>query len=420
MSNDFLKIFKERGYLHQITDEDGVSDMFAKSKTPCPVYIGFDCTATSLHVGSLVQIMILRVLQKAGHKPIVLLGGGTTKVGDPSGKDATRQLQTDDGIAKNMAGIKALFAKFLKFGDESTDAILVNNDEWLSGLGYINFLRDVGRHFSVNKMLSFESVKIRLEREQNLSFLEFNYMLLQAYDFVELFNKYGCRVQIGGSDQWGNIVNGIELQRRMNGSDEGKQIFGLTTPLITTSSGAKMGKTADGAVWLTDDLVSPYDYWQFWRNTDDKDVGRFLRLFTELPLDEIERLEQLEGAEINQAKIILANEATKICHGEQAAIDACDTAKKTFEGGKVGNDLPVTKVTKEEFAEGVNVIKALQLAGLVATGGEAKRLVKGGGARINDVQAKDGSAILSSEDFDASNNIKISAGKKKHALLTVE
>lgn len=416
--SEFLKIFHERGFFHQCTDEKALDELLTKKGQV--VYIGFDCTAASLHVGSLIQIMILRRLQQSGHKPIVLLGGGTTKVGDPSGKDETRKLQTSDGIAQNMAGIKKLMQKFIKFGDGETDAILVDNDEWLGKLGYIDFLRDIGSHFSVNRMLAFDSVKMRLEREQNLSFLEFNYMLLQAYDFVELYNRYGCRLQIGGSDQWGNIVNGIDLQKRLHPA-QGKErdVYGLTTPLITTASGAKMGKTAQGAVWLTEDLLSPYEYWQFWRNTEDKDVGRFLRLFTELSIPEVEKLEMLQGADINSSKIVLANEATKICHGENAAVEAANTAQKTFEQGGIGDSLPVFEIAKSELTAGIPVFKILIQAGLADSGGAAKRLIQGGGGKINDNKIEDEMLNVDLTYLNNDGVIKLSSGKKKHALIKV-
>jgi len=415
-NSEFLKIFHERGFFHQCTDDDGLDKLLSKKGQA--VYIGFDCTATSLHVGSLIQIMILRWLQKCGHKPIVLLGGGTTKVGDPSGKDETRKLQTEDGIAQNMAGIRNLMEKFIKFGDGENDAILVNNDDWLKELSYIDFLRDIGSHFSVNRMLSFESVKMRLDREQNLSFLEFNYMLLQAYDFVKLYDDYDCRVQIGGSDQWGNIVNGIDLQRRLHpGEGEQRDIYGLTTPLITTASGAKMGKTAQGAFWLTDDMVSSYDYWQFWRNTEDKDVGRFLRLFTELDIAQIEKLEALEGADINKAKIVLANEATKICHGEQAAKEAEETATKTFVQGGIGDSLPVIEIAKNDLETGIPAFKILMQAGLADSGKAAKRLIQGGGGRINDNKIEDEMLKVGLDYLNDDGVIKLSSGKKKHALV---
>lgn len=425
VQSKFLQTFKARGFLHQCTDEAGLDAVFSaaeKAGKALPVYIGFDCTAPSLHVGSLLQIMILRLVQQSGHKPIVLLGGGTTKVGDPSGKDETRKIQTDADIANNMAGIRKVFEPYIRFGNGASDAVMVNNDEWLSGLGYIAFLRDIGAHFSVNKMLSFDSVKLRLEREQNLSFLEFNYMLLQAYDFTELFTRYGCRLQIGGSDQWGNIVNGIDLQRRLHpgeGEHSAKALFGLTTPLITTASGAKMGKTAQGAVWLTADMVSPYDYWQFWRNTEDKDVGRFLRLFTELSLEEIARLETLEGAKINDAKIVLANEATALCHGKQAAADAAETARKTFEQGGFGDALPVVEVPSDELGAGIPAFKLFQLSGLAESGNAAKRLIEGGGGRINDVKVDDALQLVSMIHLNGDGVIKLSSGKKKHALVKV-
>ena len=380
---------------------------------PVTAYIGFDATADSLHAGSLVPIMLLRLLQRCGHRPIVLMGGGTTKVGDPSGKDEQRQLLTDDLIDRNIDGIKGIFEKFLTFGDGPTDAVLVNNAEWLDDLQYIQFLRDYGRHFSVNRMLSFESVKLRLEREQPLTFLEFNYMILQAYDFVELGRRYDCRLQMGGSDQWGNIVNGVELGRRV----AELELFGLTSPLLTTASGAKMGKTADGAVWLNEDRLSAYEYWQYWRNTEDADVGRFLRLFTELPLDEIARLEALEGAEINDAKIILANEATTLCHGDAAAKAAAETARRTFVEGDIGDDLPSIEVPKAELQPGIAVFALMTRAGLSKSNGEARRLIKGGGGRVNDARIADESATVSLEDLNEQGVIKLSAGRKRHALV---
>lgn len=412
-NSDFMKVFYDRGFFHQCTDEKELDAVFKSEAVP--VYIGFDCTASSLHVGSLVQIMILRWLQKCGHKPIILLGGGTTKVGDPSGKDESRKILTEEDIAANLEGIRRVFEPFITFGDGKTDAMLVNNDEWLSSLGYIEFLRDIGKHFSINRMLTFDSVKLRLEREQNLSFLEFNYMLLQAYDFAELNKRYGCRVQIGGSDQWGNIVNGVELNRRLGQ----KEVFGLTAPLITTSSGAKMGKTAQGAVWLTEDRLSSYDYWQFWRNTEDKDVGRFLKLFTDLPLDEIARLEALEGADINEAKIVLANEATALCHGEEAARNAEATAKKTFESGMIGDQLPEVDVPKVQLEQGVPAYKLLADAGICASGGEAKRIIKGGGGKVNDQKIDDAFQLIDLSHLNDDGVIKLSAGKKKHAVVKV-
>ena len=409
--SDFLKAVVERGYLHQCTDMDALDETMGKGAISA--YIGFDATADSLHAGSLVPIMLLRLLQKNGHKPIVLMGGGTTRVGDPSGKDESRQMLTEEKIEQNLAGIKRVFSKFLTFGDGPTDAVMVNNADWLMDLNYIDFLRDYGRHFSVNRMLGFESVKLRLEREQPLSFLEFNYMILQAYDFMELSRRNGCVLQMGGSDQWGNIVNGIDLTRRV---DE-KQLFGLTVPLLTTASGAKMGKTAGGAVWLNDDKLPSYDYWQYWRNTEDADVGKFLRLFTELPLDEIERLEKLEGAEINEAKKILAHEATLLCHGEEAAVRAAETAQKTFEQGAFGGDLPSIEVARGELDGGLGLLEALTRAGLTATNGEARRFVQQSAVKINDEKIDDPRAQLDAGMLNADGVIKLSVGKKKHALV---
>ncbi|TAN56215.1 MAG: tyrosine--tRNA ligase [Rhodospirillales bacterium] len=403
--SDFLNAAKARGYVHQCTDEAQLDQRLMAGVVPA--YIGFDCTAPSLHVGSLVSIMLLRLLQKSGHKPIVLMGGGTTKVGDPSGKDESRKLLSDEDIASNMAGIKNVFSRFLTFGDGPTDAVMVNNADWLDGLSYIAFLREYGRHFTINRMLTFDSVKMRLEREQPLTFLEFNYMILQAYDFVELARRRGCLLQMGGSDQWGNIVNGVELGRRAEGHD----LFGLTTPLLTTSSGAKMGKTAAGAVWLNPDMLSSYDYWQYWRNTEDADVGRFLRLFTELPEDEIKRLETQEGSGINEAKKILANEATRMAHGDEAARAAAETARKTFEEGTMGDDLPTVTLEGEE-----TVYALLVRAGLAASNGEARRLIKGGGIKLNDAPVSDEMAKLKPADL-ANGPAKLSAGKKRHALV---
>lgn len=411
LRSDFMKIFVDRGYMHQCTNLDELDAAFAKK--PVTAYIGFDCTARSLHVGSLMQIMILRRLQQAGHKPIVLMGGGTTKVGDPSGKDESRPVITDEIIQDNMNGIKEVFEKFITFGDGPTDAIMVNNDDWLSELNYISFLRDYGRHFSINRMLSFESVKLRLEREQSLSFLEFNYMILQAYDFVELKKRFDCMLQIGGSDQWGNIVNGTELGRRTNSFD----LFGLTTPLLTTSSGAKMGKTASGAVWLNAEMLSPYDYWQFWRNTEDADVGKFLKLFTELPMDEINQLENLDGAALNEAKKILANECTRLAHGADAAEAAAETARKTFEMGVTADSLPSTEMPKSELAGGIPAAVLFNKVGLAQSGSEARKLIKGGGARLNDEKISDERRVLTLEDVDAEGRIKLSAGKKRHHLI---
>jgi len=409
--SDFLRAVQERGFLHQCTDMERLDELACEG--PIAAYIGFDATADSLHAGSLVPIMLLRLLQRTGHRPIVLMGGGTTKVGDPSGKDEQRQLLTDAQIGKNIAGIKGIFERFLTFGDGPTDAIMLNNAEWLDGLQYIPFLRDYGRHFSVNRMLGFESVKLRLEREQPLSFLEFNYMVLQAYDFVELGRRYGCCLQMGGSDQWGNIVSGVELGRRT----ADLELFGLTSPLLTTASGAKMGKTAGGAVWLNPERLPAYDYWQYWRNTEDADVGRFLRLFTELPLDEIARLESLEGAEINDAKIVLANVATGLCHGADAAKAAEETARKTFVEGGIGAELPCIEVPKAELDAGIAVFALMTRAGLTGSNGEARRLIRGGGGRINDARLSEETATASLADLNEQGVIKISAGRKKHALI---
>jgi tyrosyl-tRNA synthetase len=408
--SDFLATLEARGFIDQCTDAAGLDALALAG--PVAAYIGFDCTAGSLHVGSLVPIMMLRWLQRTGHQPIVLMGGGTTKVGDPSGKDESRQLLTDEQIAANMAGIRLVFSRFLDFGDGPTDAVMVNNADWLDRLAYIPFLREIGRHFTINRMLGFESVKLRLEREQPLTFLEFNYMILQGYDFLELFRRRGCRVQMGGSDQWGNIVNGIELGRRVDQA----ALFGLTTPLITTASGAKMGKTAAGAVWLNADRVSPYDYWQYWRNTEDADVGRFLRLFTELPLDEIAQLERLPGAELNQAKKRLAFEATRLCHGEEAAREAAETARRTFEEGAAAEGLPTVDLSVAHFAGGVTVVELLVATGLATSKGEARRLIKGGGARLDDVIVSDESTLAQAA---AGATLKLSAGRKRHALVRV-
>jgi tyrosyl-tRNA synthetase len=399
--SELLRVLDERGYIHQLTDADGLDSLAALEIVPG--YIGFDATAPSLHVGSLVQIMMLRRLQQAGHKPIVVMGGGTTKIGDPSGKDESRKLLSEDAIAANIASIRRIFERFLSFDDGPAGAVMVNNDDWLSRLEYIPFLRDIGPHFTINRMLTFDSVRIRLEREQPLTFLEFNYMIMQAYDFLELWRRLGCRLQLGGTDQWGNIVNGIELARRV----EGEQLYGLTTPLITTSDGRKMGKTAEGAVWLNSDMLSPYDYWQFWRNTQDGDVGIFLRRFTDLPLDEIARLESLEGAEINEAKKILADEATSLAHGEDAAAGAGDTARRTFEQGASGDALPTLKVAGE-----ISLVDALTGLGFAASKNEARRLIAQGGARVDGEAAREDVTIAVDAD------VRISAGKKKHGLLT--
>ena len=409
--SELIKLFSERGYIHQATNIEALDDR--ASQQVIPAYIGFDCTANSLHVGSLVQIMMLRALQKTGHKPIVLMGGGTTKVGDPSGKDAARPLLSEHDIEQNKQGIFQVFKKYLTFGDGPTDAIMVDNASWLDDLAYIRFLRDYGPHFSVNRMLAMDSVKLRLEREQPLSFLEFNYAILQAYDFLELRRRYGCLLQMGGSDQWGNIVSGIDLTRRV----DAQEIYGLTSPLITTASGAKMGKTADGAIWLNDDRLSAFDFWQFWRNTEDADVARFLALFTELPMDEVARLGALEGAEINEAKIILANAATTLCHGADAARAAMETAQQTFAGAGVSEGLPQQAVSGEE-ADGMGMITALVKVGFAKSNGEARRLIRGGGARLNDVPISDEEHLLGTHDF-SDGHAKISAGKKRHALLVL-
>jgi tyrosyl-tRNA synthetase len=405
--SDFLRTLSERGYIHQIT-EAAELDSRARSGV-ISGYIGFDATADSLHIGNLVQIMLLRRLQQAGHRPIVLMGGGTTKVGDPSGRDETRQLLSEAQINANIASIRATFSRFLSFDDSAAGALLVNNDDWLGGLQYIAFLRDVGRHFTINRMLTMDSVKLRLEREQPLTFLEFNYMIMQGYDFVELFKRFGCTLQMGGSDQWGNIVQGVELGRRMSEA----QLFGLTSPLITTSSGAKMGKTASGAVWLNPTRLSPYDYWQFWRNTEDGDVGRFLRIFTDLPLDEIARLEQLKDAEINVAKQILATEATRLCHGDQAALDAAATAARAF-AGAAAEGLPTFNLKSGEPVLVIDVAIALGMAGSKS---EARRLVDQGGVRLNDQPVKTSNASISEADLDGSGLARLSVGKKRHGLI---
>lgn len=418
--SQLYQTLSERGFIHQCTDEDALDTLLAKE--PVAAYIGFDCTAPSLHVGSLVQIMMLRHLQKCGHKPIVLMGGGTTKIGDPSGKDASRPQLTDADIAHNMAGIKTVFEQFLTFGDGPTDAIMVNNDDWLSGLNYIQFLRDVGRHFSVNRMLSMESVKQRIDRESEMSFLEFNYMILQGYDFAELYKRYSCRLQIGGSDQWGNIVQGTELHRRLSAdANKGQdnvydELFGLTTPLLTTASGAKMGKTAEGAVWLNADLCSPYDYWQFWRNTEDADVAKFLKLFTEIPASEIDAMD-LEGAAANEGKKILATEATALLHGRAAAELAADTARKTFEQGGTAATLPEVHVPSAELEAGLPAFKLFQIAELAKSGGEARRLIKGGGAKVNDAAVQNEEEMIGISAMTPEGFIKLSAGKKRHVLI---
>ena len=409
--SDFVAALIERGYVHQCSDFEGLD---AKARSgELMSYIGYDCTAPSLHVGHLLSIMMLAWLQRTeGGKPIPLMGGGTTRVGDPSGKDETRKILTIETIDANKAAIKTIFSKFLTFGDGKTEAVMADNAEWLTKLNYIEFLRDVGRHFSVNRMMSMDSVKMRLERDQELSFIEFNYMCLQAYDFVELNRRYGCVAQMGGSDQWGNIVTGIDLGRRMGTP----QLYALTAPLLTTSSGAKMGKTAAGAVWLEPDLLSPYGYWQFWRNAEDADVARFLKLFTFLPMDEINRLAALGGSEVNEAKKILANEATALVHGREAADEAAETARKTFEEGVAADTLPTVEISAAEMDAGVGVLTAFVLAGLVASTGEARRQIKGGGVRVNDKAVTDERGVLRAGDL-RDGAIKLSLGKKKHVLL---
>ena len=409
--SDLLNVLAERGFIHQISEPEAL-DQLAQT-APLVAYIGFDCTASSLHVGSLVQIMMLYWLQQLGHRPIALMGGGTTRVGDPSGKDESCKLLTEADIGKNLDGIRAVFGKFLDFGEGHNAALMANNAEWLNQLNYIDFLRDVGRHFSVNRMLSFEAVKLRLDRQQELSFLEFNYMILQAYDFVELYRRHGCVLQMGGSDQWGNIINGIELGRRMHNA----QLYALTSPLITTSSGAKMGKTAAGAVWLDPDLVSPYDYWQYWRNTEDADVVRFLKLFTTLPKAEIERLGALSGQELNEAKKVLATEATALLHGRAAAEQAAATARTTFEEGGLATTLPAIEIGRPELTAGLGVLHAFVRAGLVASTSEARRQIRGGGLRVNDVPVSDDKVALTSSDLTSQGVIKLSLGKKRHVLL---
>lgn len=426
--SSFLQTLFSRGFIDNTTNEaplDALLVAHEQSGTPLPFYIGFDCTAPSLHVGSLVQIMTLRFGQQHGLKPIILMGGGTTKIGDPSGKDESRKMLDDNDIASNMDSIKQIFSNFVTFEEtfdaSTTHAFMVNNDDWLKDLNYIDFLRDYGRLFSINKMLTRESVKLRLERENHLSFLEFNYMILQAYDFHELYKSYGCRLQFGGSDQWGNIVGGIELHHKATEHSDTKEgLFGATTPLITTASGKKMGKTADGAVWLNADQLSAYDYWQFWRNIDDADVGRFLRLFTDLDMPTITTLEQADGAAINDSKIALANAATALCRGEEAAKNAHDTAQQLFIQGTAGGDLPEFQVTQEELSAGIAAYKLFMMVELEASGGAAKRLIKGGGAKINDEKVIDGEMIITDQAISEHGHIKLSAGKKRHALLVLQ
>lgn len=411
LKSDFLRTLTERGFIHQCTDLEGLDARLAQG--PVSAYIGFDCTADSLHAGGLIQIMMLRWLQKTGHRPIVLMGGGTTRIGDPSFRDESRPLLDDAQIARNMAGIRTVFSKYLTFGDGPTDAVMVNNADWLDGLQYIPFLRDVGRHFTINRMLSFDSVKIRLDREQPLTFLEFNYMILQAYDFMELSRRQNCLIQMGGSDQWGNIVNGVELTRRI----DQREVYGLTSPLLTTASGAKMGKTASGAVWLNADRLSAYEFWQYWRNTEDADVGRFLRLYTELPLDEVARLEALQGAEINEAKKILATAVTALCHGDAAAQDAAETARRTFEQGAAADGLPTIAVPRAELEAGIPLADLFVTAGLTASKGESRRKIKEAALKINDGPVTDETARTTAADLSADGVIKLSFGKKKHALI---
>jgi len=410
-ASDFLKTFASRGQYYDCTNPAGLDQRLREGRVAG--YIGFDCTAASLHVGNLVQIMTLRRLQQAGHKPIVLMGGGTTKVGDPSGKEESRQLLTPAQIEANKHSILKSFERFLSFGNGASDAVMIDNAEWLDKLEYISFLRDVGRHFSVNRMLTMDSVRMRLERDQPLTFLEFNYMVLQAYDFLELYRRCGCVLQCGGSDQWGNIVSGIDLARRIDNAE----LYGLTSPLITTASGVKMGKTAAGAVWLNRELCSPYQYWQYWRNTEDADVGRFLRLFTDLPEDEIRRMESLQGGELNEAKKVLATEATLLCHGREAADEAAQTARRTFETGELDTNLPTVEIARDKLAAGMLVANLAQLAGLTASTGEARRLIQSGGVRLNDAVVTDPKAGASLSNLTAQGVLKLSIGRKKHALI---
>ena len=409
--SDFLRTLSERGFIHQVSDETGLDDLFAKETVTA--YIGFDPTAPSLHAGGLIQIMMLYWLQKTGHRPITLMGGGTGMVGDPSFKDEARKLMTLETIAENSASIKRVFSKYLTFGDGPKDAIMADNGDWLRKLNYLEFLRDVGAHFSVNRMLSFDSVKLRLDRQQSLSFLEFNYMVLQAYDFVELNKRYGCRLQIGGSDQWGNIVNGIDLGHRMGTP----QLYALTTPLLTTSSGAKMGKSLNGAIWLNPEMLSAYDFWQYWRNTEDADVERFLKLYTTLPMDEIARLGALGGTEINDAKKVLATEITAMLHGREAAEAAAETASKTFEEGALAESLPTVELPAAELGDGIGVLQLFVKAGLAGSNGEERRHVQGGAVRINDAPVSDDRQVIGTGDVTAEGVIKLSLGKKKHILV---
>jgi len=416
----FIEEITARGFIHQATDIDNLDKILFENSN-IPAYIGFDCTAPSLHVGSLIQIMLLRWYQKSGHKPIVLLGGGTTLVGDPSGKDESRKLLTNEIIEKNAVGIKNVFEKFISFDSNANSAVMVNNVEWLTKLNYIDFLRDFGKHFSVNRMLGFDSVKLRLDREQTLSFLEFNYMILQGYDFYELKQRYDCILQMGGSDQWGNIINGIELNRRVNINENKSNLFGLTSPLITTASGSKMGKTANGAVWLNSDLCSPWDYWQFWRNTEDKDVIKFLKLFTEISLKEINKLKELQGAEINEAKIILANAATALLHGEDEKNKALETAKSIFQNIGDQKNLPIIYFSPEQILKEVSILDCMIESNYLANSkGEARRLIRGSAVKINDITIKDENKKINQLDFQDINQIRLSAGKKKHILIKIK
>lgn len=409
--SDFLRIMSERGFIHQISDETGLDQLFATETVTA--YIGFDPTAPSLHAGGLIQIMMLHWMQKTGHRPIALMGGGTGMVGDPSFKDEARKLMTPQTIQENMDGIKKVFSNYLTFGDGPRDALMVNNADWLLPLNYLEFLRDVGRHFSVNRMLSFDSVKLRLDRDQSLSFLEFNYMILQAYDYVELNRRYGVRLQMGGSDQWGNIVNGIDLGHRMGTP----QLYALTTPLLTTASGAKMGKSLGGAIWLNPDMLSPYDFWQYWRNTEDADVERFLKLYTTMPLDEVAKLAALGGAEINEAKKVLATEITALLHGRKAAEEAAETARKTFEEGALAQTLPTVEVESASLETGIGILSLLVAAGLATSNGEARRHIQGGAVRLNDQPVADDKRLVTTQDLNPENVAKLSLGKKKHILV---
>ncbi len=410
--SEFIRTITERGFLADCTDLQGLDEQFYNGTVTG--YIGFDLTATSLHIGNLVQIMLLRWMQKTGHRPITLMGGGTTKVGDPSGKDEMRKILTVEQINQNAEGIRQVFSNFITYGDGETDSPLVNNAEWLDKLGYIDFLRDIGKHFTINRLLAFDSVKSRLDREQALSFIEFNYMLLQAYDFLELNRRYGCVLQMGGSDQWGNIVSGADLIRRV----EGREAFGLTTPLVTRADGKKMGKSADGAVWLNEDMMSSYGFWQWWRNVDDADVGKFLKMFTEMPIDECERLGALEGSEVNSAKVILANQVTTLLHGVEAAEAAEATAREVFEKGGVGDDLPTLALSADDLGDGISIVQLLVRSGLAGSGKEAKRLIADNGARMNDAPLTDASTFITPDQL--SEPIKLSAGKKRHALVTLD